>query len=128
MNYYFSKRIKTTFDEAVERVEAGLKKENFSIVTNIDMDKKLKNTLNVNFRRYKIIGACNADYAYKALVEEDKIGVILPCNFIVQELESDLIEIAAVNPVASMSAIDNSKLMRLALEIQQKLKSIVATL
>lgn len=128
MNYYFSKKVNTTFDVAVDKVINGLKDEGFSVITNIDMDKKLKGNLNVDFRKYKIVGACNPAYAYKALLVEDKIGVVLPCNFIIQELKSNLIEVAAINPVASMSLIDNSKLMEIALEIQQKLKTVISKL
>ena len=128
MNYYMSKKIKRSFEEAVQLVIEGLKAEGFGVVSEINMNEKLKEKLAVDFRKYKILGACNPSYAYEALLEEDKIGVILPCNVIIQELSEGVIEVAAVNPVASMSSIDNSKLMKIALNVQQKLKSVIEKL
>ena len=109
----------------MQLVTEGLKAEGFGIVSEINMNEKLKEKLGVDFWKYKILGACNPSYAYEALLEEDKIGVILPCNVIIQELSEGVIEVAAVNPVASMSSIDNSKLIKTALNVQQKLKSVI---
>ena len=125
MNYYMSKKIKRSFEEAVQLVIEGLKVEGFGVVSEINMNEKLKEKLGIDFRKYKILGACNPSYAYEALLEEDKIGVILPCNVIIQELSEGVIEVAAVNPVASMSSIDNSKLMKIALNVQHQLKSVI---
>jgi len=125
MNYYMSKKIKRSFEEAVQLVIEGLKAEGFGVVSEINMNEKLKEKLGIDFRKYKILGACNPSYAYEALLEEDKIGVILPCNVIIQELSEGVIEVAAVNPVASMSSIDNSKLMKIALNVQHQLKSVI---
>ncbi len=128
MNYYMSKKIKRSFEETVPLVIEALALQGFGIISEINMNEKLKEKLGVDFRKYKILGACNPAYAYKAILEEDKIGVILPCNILIQEMSEELTEVAAVNPVASMSAIDNSKLMEIALEVQQKLKSVIEKL
>ena len=125
MDYYISKKIAKSFDETEKQVIDELKAEGFGIITQINMDEKLKEKLGVEFRKYRILGACNPSYAYQALLEEDKIGVILPCNVIIQDIKNGLVEVAAVNPVASMSSIDNSKLIKIALDIQQKLKSVI---
>jgi uncharacterized protein (DUF302 family) len=112
----------------VEQVTEALKAEDFGVLTQIDIHEKLKEKLDVDFRKYKILGACNPLYAYKALQFEDKIGVMLPCNVIVQELDNAEIEIAAVNPVASMMAIENKDLSGIALEINEKLERVIASL
>ena len=128
MSYYIGKTIYMSFEEAVEHVTEQLKKEGFGVLTEIDIQNKLKEKLNVDFRKYKILGACNPPYAYKALQQEDKIGTMLPCNVIVQELDDNNIEVAAVNPVASMMAVDNSKLAGIAGEIKDKLEKVIASL
>lgn len=128
MNYYFSKKINTNFDQAVQLITESLKKEGFGVLTEIDIQEKLKEKLNVDFRKYKILGACNPAYAYKALQLEDKIGTMLPCSVIVQELENNEIEVAAVDPVASMMAIENSVLAGIAEEIKEKLERAIASL
>lgn len=129
MKYYYSKKLKNvSFDEAVEKVTEALKHEGFGVLTEIDVQATLKNKLDVDFRPYKILGACNPPYAHKALEAEDKIGIMLPCNVIVQESADGSIEVAAVDPVASMSAIENPKLMDIAAEIQQKLKTVIEKL
>ena len=125
MNYYMSKVLNLSFENAEINIIQALKSEGFGIVTELDMQEKFRDKLNVDFRRYKILGACNPEYAYKALNIEDKIGVMLPCNVIIQEIKHGKIEIAVVNPIASMSGIVNSKLIEFAGEIQQKLKSII---
>jgi len=128
MKYYISKKIKTDFDQAVQLVTESLKKEGFGVLTEINLQEKLKEKLSVDFRKYKILGACNPAYAYKAIQMEDKIGTMLPCSVIVQELENNEIEVAAVDPVASMMAIENSGLVGIAGEIKEKLERAIASL
>lgn len=128
MNYYFNKTLKGNFNDIVEKVIEALKKEGFGILTEIDIKETLKKKLDVNFNNYKILGACNPPYAHKALIAENKIGTMLPCNVIVQELDSGDIEIAAVNPMASMQAVQNKVLKVIAEEITDKLKSIIEKL
>ncbi len=127
MSYYFSKRINSTFADAVERVTEELKK-GFGILTEIDVKATLKKKLDVDFHPYKILGACNPSFAYKALQAENKIGVMLPCNVIVQELPDGQVEIAAVDPIASMQAVDNPALGGIAGEVQAKLKKVIVSL
>jgi uncharacterized protein (DUF302 family) len=129
MKYYYSKQLKNvSFDEATEKVTEALKLEGFGVLTEIDVKATFKKKLDVDFRPYKILGACNPPYAHKALSAEDKIGIMLPCNVIIQETADGSIEVAAVDPVASMSAIENPKLMDIATEIQQKLKTVIEKL
>ncbi|TDD97931.1 DUF302 domain-containing protein [Flavobacterium cellulosilyticum] len=128
MSYYFNKTIKGTFEEVIDKVTIGLKEEGFGILTEIDVTATLKEKLDVNFKKYKILGACNPPYAYQALQAEDKIGVMLPCNVIVQEIEVGVIEVAAVNPMASMKAVENEKLNKVAEEITVKLEKIIKKL
>jgi uncharacterized protein (DUF302 family) len=124
MDYYFSKKINASFDEAIRQVDEALKTEGFGVISEIRMNEKLKEKLGVDFRRYTILGACNPSFAYKALKVEDKIGTMLPCNVIIQELSPGNIEVAIVDPVASMQAIENPELGSLALEVQEKLKNV----
>ncbi len=128
MKYYFNKTIKGTFEEVVDKVTQGLKDEGFGILTEIDIKETLKKKLDVDFKKYKILGACNPPYAYKALQAEDKIGTMLPCNVIVQEIEDDLVEVAAVNPMASMQAVDNAELGEIAREITSMLENVIEKL
>ena len=128
MKYYISKIIKTSFENAEKQTIEALKKEGFGVLTEIDIQEKLKEKLNVDFRKYKILGACNPPFAYKALQLEDKIGIMLPCNVIVQELGKNEIEVAAVDPVASMMAVENSNLAGIAKEIKEKLERVIASL
>ena len=125
MNYYFSKILKGNFNAIVEKVTAALKTEQFGVLTEIDIKDTLKKKLDVNFNNYKILGACNPPYAHKALLAENKIGTMLPCNVIVQELDSGDIEVAAVNPMASMQAVQNDDLKGIAEEITVKLKAVI---
>ncbi len=128
MKYYNEKTLKgVSFEEAIQRVKDALKKEDFGVLTEIDIQATLKKKLNEDFRPYRILGACNPPFAYKALLAEDKIGAMLPCNVIVQQKE-DGIEVAAVDPVASMQAIDNKDLAEIADEIRSKLKSVIENL
>jgi uncharacterized protein (DUF302 family) len=129
MSYYFNKILKnTSFDEAVEQVTIELKKEGFGVLTEIDVKETLKKKIDVDFRKYKILGACNPHFAYKSLSSEDKIGVFLPCNVIVQEHDNGDVEVAAVDPVASMISVNNPTLETTATEVQQKLKRVIENL
>jgi uncharacterized protein (DUF302 family) len=126
MGYYFTKMIKASFDEAVAKVTVELKEEGFGILTEIDVKETLKKKLNVDFRRYKILGACNPPSAYKALTAEDKIGTMLPCNVIVQEISDGQVEVTAIDPLASMQAVENPALKKIASEISNKLKTVIS--
>ncbi|MDY2585986.1 DUF302 domain-containing protein [Winogradskyella aquimaris] len=128
MNYYFNKTINGTFEEVIEKVTQGLKEEGFGILTEIDVTETLKKKLDVDFKKYRILGACNPPYAHKALQVEDKIGTMLPCNVIVQEIEIGVIEVAAVNPMASMQAVKNEKLNDVANEITAMLENVIEKL
>ncbi len=128
MAYYFSKLLNVSFDEAVSKVTEGLKKEGFGILTDIDVQATLKKKLNADLRKYRILGACNPPFAYQALQAEDKIGTMLPCNVIVQEYAEGKVEVAAIDPVASMQAIENPKLKDIAQQVQEKLKKVVDSL
>src|ERR1035437_8150998 len=110
MKYYFSKIISGTFDEAIKLVTDGLKSEGFGIISEIRIHDKLKEKLNIDFKKYAILGACNPAFAYKALLLEDKIGAMLPCNVLVIEQENGKIEVAAINPIVSMQTISNPEL------------------
>jgi len=128
MKYYFNKSLAMPFDEAVSRVTAELKKEGFGILTEIDVKKTLKKKLNVDFKKYRILGACNPQFAYQALQKEDKIGTMLPCSVIVQETEEGKIEVAAIDPMASMQAVQNPDLQGVAEQVQAKLRSVIDSL
>ena len=125
MKYYFEKTLDMDFETAVAKSKEALKAEGFGVLSEIDIHEKLKEKLGVDFRKYKILGACNPAYAYKALQKEGKIGVMLPCNVIIQETPDGKTEVAAVDPVASMSAIENPDLRDIAGEIQKKLKNVI---
>lgn len=128
MNYYFNKSLKGNFEEVIVKVTEELEKEGFGVLTEINVTETLKKKLDVDFRNYRILGACNAPYAYKALKAEDKIGAMLPCNVIVQEKEAGEIEVAAVNPIASMQAVENDALGKVAKEIKVKLQKVISNL
>jgi len=125
MSYYFTKTLTTSFDEAITRVIAELKKEDFGILTDIDVRETLKKKIDVDFRPYRILGACNPSFAHKALQAEDKIGTMLPCNVIVQEHARGNVEVSAVDPLASMQAIQNPNLRDIAEQVRTKLRSVV---
>ncbi len=128
MKYYHEKKLKNiSFDEAIIKVTNALKDEGFGILTEIDIKEILKKKLDKDFRPYLILGACNPPFAYKALLAEDKIGAMLPCNVIVQQSE-DGVEVAAVDPVASMVAVENKALEEIASEIRDKLRSVIDSL
>ena len=129
MDYYFTTIVNTlTFDQAIDKVTSELQKEGFGILTEIDIKATLHKKLGVDFYNYKILGACNAPFAHKALLAEDKIGTMLPCNIIVQEKEMGIVEISAVDPAASMQAIENDSLASIALEVRDKLKKVIDNL
>ncbi len=125
MSYYFTKKLNISYEQAVERAKDELKKEGFGILTEIDVKETLKKKLNVDFRKYKILGACNPPFAYKALQMEDKIGTMLPCNVIVQETSEGKVEVSAVDPIASMQAVENDKLRNIAEQVKTKLKKVI---
>ena len=125
MQYYFNKIVEMTFEETIDKVTEELKEEGFGVLTEIDVKAALKKKIDVDFRKYRILGACNPSYAYKALLAEDKIGTMLPCNVIVQEKEDGRVEVAAIDPIASMQAVENESLGGIAVEIQSKLKKVI---
>ena len=138
MKYYFNKITNYSFDEAIEKITEELKKEGFGVLTEIDVQATLKKKLDVDFKKYKILGACNPPSAYKALSAEegqapenqflsaeDKIGTMLPCNVIVQQISDSQVEIAAINPIASMQAVENKSLAEVASEITRKLEQVI---
>ena len=126
MAYYFSKVTDLPFDDAVARTVEVLKAHGFGVLTDIDVKATLKSKLNVDFRNYRILGACNPPSAYEALQAEDKIGLMLPCNVIVQETPEGTVEVAAIDPIASMQAVQNPALESVAREVQAKLRAAVA--
>jgi uncharacterized protein (DUF302 family) len=128
MSYYFSKTLNVSFEEAVAKVTEEMKKEGFGILTDIDVQATLKKKLNADFRKYRILGACNPPFAYQALQAEDKIGLMLPCNFIVQELSEGKVEVAAIDPIVSMQAINNPLLGSVAQQVHAKLKKVIESL
>jgi len=128
MEYYFSKILNKGFEEAIISVTEALKTEGFGVVSTIDMQAKLKEKLGVDYKKYTILGACNPPYAYKVLLEEEKIGVLLPCNVVVVDKENGTTEVAAVHPLASMMAIQNAELAPLAEEVTEKLRNVINSL
>ena len=128
MSYYFSKTLNASFEEAIARATESLKKEGFGVLTEIKIHEKLKEKIGVDFHRYTILGACNPAFAYKALLAENKIGTMLPCNVIVQELGEGQVEVAAVNPIESMKAIENPELVAVALQVTEMLKRVIEVL
>ena len=128
MEYYFSRTINDSFENAIEKVTAALKMEGFGVLTEIDLKATLKKKLDVDFYNYTILGACNPASAYKALLAEDKIGTMLPCNVIVQEKVKGQVEVSAVDPAASMQAVESAALGEIATEIRDKLQKVINTL
>lgn len=126
--YYFTKVLSTDFNSAIDKVTEELKKEGFGVLTEIDVKATMKDKLDVDFRNYRILGACNPPFAYKAISAEDKIGTMMPCNVVVQEHEPGKIEVTAVDPIASMMSIQNRELEPIALEVQGKLKKVIDNL
>lgn len=128
MNYHFSKKLDLPFEEAIEKTTAALKEEGFGVLTEIDIKSTLKEKLDVDFKKYHILGACNPPMAHEALKAEDHIGLMLPCNVIVQEHENGNVEVSAVDPIASMQAIENEELQDVAEEVRYLLKKVIDSL
>ena len=128
MSYYFSKSVTSSFDQTISAVTEALKKEGFGILTEIDIKQTLKKKLDVDFRNYRILGACNPPFAYMALQAEENIGTMLPCNVIVQESADGKISVAAINPLVSMQAVDNPGLAEIANEVATRLQRVVDSL
>ena len=125
MSYYYSKTVQGDFDEVIEKVTESLKSEQFGVLTEIDFSGTMKNKLDVDIPKYKILGACNPGFAYKAYQNENKIGTMLPCNVIVQDKGEGDIEVSAVNPVASMESVENHDLFEIATQVKAKLERAV---
>jgi uncharacterized protein (DUF302 family) len=128
MTYYFSKVLAKSFDEVITEVTEALKAEGFGVLTEIDVKATLKKKLGVDFRNYRILGACNPPFAHKALTVEDKIGLMLPCNVIVQEIGENMVEVAAIDPIASMQAVDNPGLQDVGQAVSNKLERVIDSL
>jgi uncharacterized protein (DUF302 family) len=122
MAYYFSKTIRSTFDEAVEKLTAALATEGFGVISEVDLHEKIKYKLGVDFKKYRILGACNPAYSYRALQAEDKIGIMLPCNVLVIDQGDNNMEIAVVNPADAMISVDNDVVKEVASEVGEKLR------
>jgi uncharacterized protein (DUF302 family) len=125
MKYFTSKTTDRSYEQAITKVTELLKEEGFGVLTEIDVKETLKKKLDVDFKKYKILGACNANFAHQALQAEDKIGVMLPCNVIVEEHEDGTVEVSAVDPVASMQAVDNDNLQPIAEQVRANLKKVI---
>ncbi len=125
MSYYFSKTVDDSFDDAIERTTKHLADAGFGVLTTIDVSATLKKKIDVDFQRYTILGACNPGFAHKALLAEDKIGTMLPCNVVVQETADGKVEVSAVDPTASMMAIQNETLGSVATQVQGMLKNVI---
>ena len=125
MTYHLSRTVALPFDAAIAATTNSLKRHGFGVLTEIDVQATLKNKLDVAFRPYRILGACNPQFAYKALQEEDKIGTMLPCNVVVQQRDGGKVEISAVDPVASMQAVGNPKLAAVAEQVRSMLRQAV---
>jgi len=128
MSYYNSKLVALSFEEAIEKVTDELKKEGFGVLTEIDVQATLKKKLDVDFRKYKILGACNPPFAYKALQAEEHIGVLLPCNFIVQEKLEGGVQVSAINPLESMKVVENSDLASIAGEVAARITKVLGNI
>ncbi len=129
MSYYISTIVQNkSFDEAIELVTEKLKDEGFGVLTEIDVQGTLKKKIGADFKKYRILGACNPHFAHKALQTEDKLGLLLPCNVVVEEHENGEIEVSSVDPIVSMSAVNNEGLTGLATEVKEKLSSVIDSL
>lgn len=125
MSYHFSKKVSYSFEDAIDRTKAALKENGFGVLTEIDIKNTLKEKIGVDFRKYRILGACNPGYAHKALSSEGHIGLMLPCNVIVQEHESGEVEVSAIDPVESMAAVENESLHDVAGAVQSLLRKTI---
>ncbi len=129
MSYYFTKTIENTdFESAVQKITGGLKEEGFGVISTIDFQATLKEKINVDFRKYSVLQACNPPYAYQSLQAEDKIGTLLPCNVVVQEIADGTFEISSINPKAAMASVENKTMKDIASEISEKLERAVSKL
>lgn len=128
MSYHNSKTVSTSFEDTIAKVTEELKKEGFGILTEIDVKETLKKKIDVDFRKYRILGACNPPLAYKALSEEENIGVMLPCNVIVQEKEGGVVQVSAINPMESMKSVANPRLEEVAATVSSKLANVIKNL
>ncbi len=128
MSYYFAKTLEISFEDAIRRTTEALRQEGFGIITEIDVRDTLKKKINTEFRNYRILGACNPTLAHEALQLEDKVGTMLPCNVVVQDTGNGTVEVAAIDPVASMMAIDNPRLKHAAEKVQAKLRQVIDSL
>jgi uncharacterized protein (DUF302 family) len=128
MSYYMTTTLNSEFDDAISLVTEKLKEQGFGVLTEIDVKQTLKKKLDVDFYNYKILGACNPPFAHKALMAENKIGTMLPCNVIIQEREEGKIEVSAVDPMASMQAVNNEELGGIAGEVRERLNKVIASL
>lgn len=127
MSYYFSKTLHIPFDDAIARVTEALKQQGFGVLTDIDVKATMKKKLDVDFRNYRILGACNPPFAHRALELEDKIGTMLPCNVIVQQV-GDAVEVAAIDPIASMAGVNNPALGEVGAQVRAKLQAVIESL
>ena len=125
MGYYISKLIKGNFNDTIKKLTEVLKKEGFGVITEIDLKDKFKEKLNIDFRNYKILGACNPALAFEAIQKDDKIGVMLPCNILIQEHLNGQVEVSAINPLETIGAAHNKQLEHLAVEVSNKLKMVL---
>lgn len=128
MKYFNTKIVDYSYDEALVKVAEELKKEGFGVLTEIDVKETLKKKIDVDFRRYKIMGACNPSFAHKAISAEDNLGVLLPCNFVVQENKDGKTQISSVNPLVSMQSVENENLAPIAKEVSEKLSRVMNNL
>lgn len=125
VEYYFAKEVDLSYDDAIEKVTAALKEKGFGVLTEIDVKATLKEKIDVDFHPYKILGACNPPLAHKALLTENKIGTMLPCNVVVQQVDGGRVEVAAIDPAASMQAVENRALEDIAGEVRDLLRSVI---
>ena len=128
VSYHISTTVRTSFEEALANVTAALKQQGFGVLTEIDVQKALKEKIGAEFRPYRILGACNPNYAHKALQAEEKIGIMLPCNVVVQEREDGTVEVSAVDPIAAMQAVENPDLAPLAQEVLAAMEAVINSL
>ena len=128
MSYYNSTDFNGTFEEAIQKTTEELKKEGFGVLTEIDVKDTFKKKLDIDFKKYRILGACNPNFAHKAISAEDKIGTMLPCNVIVEEHEDNRVEVTAVDPLASMQSVNNEELTPIATQVRDSLKKVIANI
>jgi uncharacterized protein (DUF302 family) len=128
MGYFFSKTLQRSYEDTLSYVEEKLKDQGFGVITEVELHKKFKEKLNVDFRRYKILGACSPKHAYEAVSKEEHIGLMLPCNVVIQDKGENTTEVSVVDPVASMQAVENPGLADTAGKVREKLKEFFDTL